>query len=135
MTTNLQRSEIFKQLKSLFEFDEKGHLSPMTPGMAGPLAMPIGYLDMGKIQTGFPTYKELLVLTWSNKEEALIVQGNNKREATNQELLSALNFYKQDVIDFREEKIKEFSKNGKQLPRYFQARLGMIPYFPNHCLE
>lgn len=134
-TNNLNRTDIFKQLKALFEFDAKGHLLPMTEGMAGPLGIPIGYLDMVKIKTGVPTYKEVLVLTWTNEEVAMIVNGNIKREATTEELLAALNFYVQDVIDFREKKIKELSKNGKEIPKYLQARLGMISYFPNHCLE
>lgn len=133
--TTLNRQEIFKQLKALFEFDEKGHLSPMTPGMAGPLALPLGYLDMEKIQTGVPTYKEILMLTWTDKDVAQIIKNNQQREATDEELLAALNFYSQDVIDFRNEKIKEFSKPGKELPKYLQARLGMISYFANRNLK
>lgn len=135
MTTknNPKRAEIFKQLKALFEFDKKGVLQPMARGMAGPIGLPMGYMDMSNVMVDNQPLKGHLVLTWSKEEEALIVlSGSNKRAATDEELEYALNHYAQAIKDFREEMITLHTKDGKKLSQYFQSRLGLIPYFQNN---
>lgn len=132
MKTNIERTEIFKELKALFEFDENGILPLLAPGMSGPIDFPLGYLDMTKIHEKKGDFQGYLLIQWANKEDAQIVSvSNSHREATTEEMYYALKYYKEYVVTYRQEEIKKYNQKGQEIPKYMQARLGMIPYFAN----
>jgi hypothetical protein len=58
---------------NLFEFDENGILLPMAPGMAGPIGLPMGYMDMTNVTVDGKPLEGMLFLSWSDSEVALIV--------------------------------------------------------------
>lgn len=123
------RSNLYKEIKDLFEFDENGILLPMAPGMAGPIGLPMGYLDMSKVTVEGKPLEGMLFLSWSDSEVALIVTNKEKRAATNEELEYALLHYKKAVKELQEKFIISYSEKGQEIPKYWQSRLGMIPYF------
>lgn len=123
--SKLYKENIYKEIRNLFEFDENGILLPMAPGMAGP----IGYMDMSKITIEGKQLEGMLFLSWSDSEVALIVTNKEKREATNEELEYALLHYKKAVKELQEKIILSYSEKGQEIPKYWQSRLGMIPYF------
>lgn len=125
------RDNCFKQLKALFEFDEKGILRPMAKGMAGPIGLPMGYLDMSYVTTEEKTFKDFLILTWYEQNVAQIINGKNTRDATDEELYYALNYYQKAVENFCQEMVEKLTENGKELSTYWKSRLGIIPYFDN----
>lgn len=132
----LIRAEIFKKLTDLFDFDEKGHLYPLAPGMAGKIDMPLGYCDLSKIPNQNLTGG--LMLAWYDGQVAFIMDPKNpngKREATNEELEIAYNYYSQAMKDYRNERIEYYEKKGIEMSPYVKSQLGIIPFLYKEYLK
>jgi hypothetical protein len=131
------RAELFAHLKALFEFDANGVLPCLAPGMSGPLAIPLGYLDLTDVVLNGKRIGAVLVLTWTNAESAKLHRanipvgehGSGGRDATNEELRCALEHYQRAVQEYRETVLRCCVPAGEEAPLWLQKRLGMAPFF------
>lgn len=131
----LTRTEVFARLKALFEFDENGVLPCMAPGMAGPLAIPYGYLDMRHVPLNGKPVNAVLMLTWVKEESAQLLNAMFPagtavgQEASDEVLRCALDHYEKAVRDHREMVLARYVPAGHDAPLWLKKRLGMAPYF------
>lgn len=121
-----KRQKLIKNIQTLFDFDENGILPCLAPGMAGPIGMPMGSLELKFEGNPIGTY---LAVTWGQEKEAYIIQKNISRKAKNDEILSAFEYYKKEVDNYRNGIIDSYDGEIADIPIYLQKRLGLVPYF------
>lgn len=135
----LTRTEVFARLKALFEFDENGVLPCMAPGMSGPLAIPLGYLDLTSVQLNGKAVNAVLMLTWIKEDSALLLNAKFPpgtavgQVASDEVLRCALDHYKKAVREHREMILARYVPAGHDAPLWLKKRLGLAPYFASEA--
>jgi hypothetical protein len=135
-TLAIERADLFKRLKALFEFDANGVLPCMATGMSGPIGLPLGYLDLRDVALEGAPVNACLVLSWGTDDKAQLVSRGVScaskgapREASNADLRCALAHYEKAVPAFRQDVLDRYATAGEEVPLHMQKRLGMVPYF------
>lgn len=135
-TSNLlTRTEVFARLKALFAIDANGVLPCLAPGMSGPLAIPVGYLDLTDVPLDGKPINAVLMLTWVNEESVHLLSAKFPlgtavgKNASDDVLRCALAHYEKAVQAYRETVLARYVPPGHDAPLWLKKRLGMAPSF------